>query len=222
MCSLASSPREAIAKLDHPGHPVLACSASGRCISAVWPQLRAYAVYSLAPTGTWEVVDRGARTAYVWGNAWGRVAVWVAIGRQLVAGGQWQGGAWVACKGRHTLQGTGAAGRHVSSCVLPPHMLRRPTPPAPAMHPCPFAWHAGSGNSVVWSSTAPMYAVLSVPNIPTAAPKKKKSFFGVGGAKRAAQAAEEAELAAEAARAAARSTTVEVHVVNEEAGSQVG
>ncbi len=58
-CSLASSPREAIAALDHPGRPVLACSASGRSISAVWPQLRAYAVYSLAPTGAWEVVDRG-------------------------------------------------------------------------------------------------------------------------------------------------------------------
>ena len=61
LCSLASSPREAIASLDHPGRPVLACSASGRSISAVWPQLRAYAIYTLAPTGAWEVVDRGAR-----------------------------------------------------------------------------------------------------------------------------------------------------------------
>ena len=58
-CSLAAGQREAIAALDHAGRPVLACSASGRSISAVWPQLRAYAVYCLAPTGTWEVVDRG-------------------------------------------------------------------------------------------------------------------------------------------------------------------
>jgi hypothetical protein len=50
---------ETIAALDHPGRPSLACSYSGRSISAVWPELRAYAVYTLAPTGSWEVVDRG-------------------------------------------------------------------------------------------------------------------------------------------------------------------
>jgi hypothetical protein len=72
---------------------------------------------------------------------------------------------------------------------------------------------------VVWSSVAPLYAVISVPNIPTAAPKKKKGFFG-GGKAKAAAAAEEAAAEAEALRAAARSTTVEVHMVNEEAGSQ--
>ncbi|KAL4432170.1 hypothetical protein ABPG77_005932 [Micractinium sp. CCAP 211/92] len=131
--SLSSGAREAIAALDHPGRPVLACSASGRSISAVWPQLRAYTVYSLAPTGSWEVVDRG------------------------------------------------------------------------------------SGNNVVWSSTQPMYAVISVPNIPTATIKKKRGFFG---GKKAAAAAQEAEEAAQAAAQAAAATTVEVHVVNEEAGSQ--
>ena len=62
LCRLSSSPYEAICTLDHPGRPVLACSASGRSISAVWPQLRAYTVYSLAPTGSWEVVDRGGCT----------------------------------------------------------------------------------------------------------------------------------------------------------------
>jgi hypothetical protein len=60
-----------------------------------------------------------------------------------------------------------------------------------------------------------------VPNIPTAVSKKKKGFFGGGGGKKAAQQQQEEEAAAEAARAAAASTTVEVHVVNEEAGSQV-
>lgn len=35
------------------------CSASGRSISVVWPELRAYTVFTLAPTGTWEVVDKG-------------------------------------------------------------------------------------------------------------------------------------------------------------------
>lgn len=33
---------------------------------------------------------------------------------------------------------------------------------------------------------APLYAVISVPNIPTAAPKKKKGFFGGSKAKAAA------------------------------------
>lgn len=57
--SLAAGAMETIAALDHPGRPSLACSYSGRSISAVWPELRAYAVYTLAPTGSWEVVDRG-------------------------------------------------------------------------------------------------------------------------------------------------------------------
>ncbi|KAL4855688.1 hypothetical protein ACK3TF_003771 [Chlorella vulgaris] len=133
--SLAAGAMETIAALDHPGRPSLACSYSGRSISAVWPELRAYAVYTLAPTGSWEVVDRG------------------------------------------------------------------------------------SGNNVVWSSTAAMYAVISVPNIPSIVAKKKKGFFG-GGGKKAAQEAAEQEAAAAARAAAAASTAVEVHVVNEEAGSQ--
>lgn len=33
---------------------------------------------------------------------------------------------------------------------------------------------------------APLYAVISVPNIPTVAPKKKKGFFGSSKAKAAA------------------------------------
>ena len=65
-CSLTTGPREQIAALDHPGRPVLACSASGRSISAVWPSARAYAVYTLAPTGSWEVVDRGSANNVVW------------------------------------------------------------------------------------------------------------------------------------------------------------
>ena len=60
----------------------------------------------------------------------------------------------------------------------------------------------------------------AVPNIPTAVVKKKRGFLR--GNKKAAQQAEEEEAAAvAAARAAAAGTTVEVHTVNEEAGSQV-
>lgn len=36
---LQAAPPEAIATLDHPGGPVLACSPSGRSISVVWPQV---------------------------------------------------------------------------------------------------------------------------------------------------------------------------------------
>jgi hypothetical protein len=57
--TLEAAAPEVIAALDHPARPVLACSASGRSISVVWPELRAYAVYNLAPSGTWEAVDRG-------------------------------------------------------------------------------------------------------------------------------------------------------------------
>ena len=60
---------------------------------------------------------------------------------------------------------------------------------------------------------------VAVPNIPTIAPKKKKGFFG---GKKAAAAAAEQEAAAAVRFAAATATTVEVHTVNEEAGSQVG
>lgn len=60
----------------------------------------------------------------------------------------------------------------------------------------------------------------AVPNIPSIVAKKKKGFFG-GGGKKAAQEAAEQEAAAAARAAAAASTAVEVHVVNEEAGSQV-
>ena len=60
---------------------------------------------------------------------------------------------------------------------------------------------------------------LCRPNIPTVVVKKKRGFFG--SSKKAAQWQEEEEAAAQAARAAAASTTVDVHEVNEEAGSQV-
>lgn len=236
-----SSQREPIATLEHPGRPVLACSASGRSISAVWPALRAYAVYTLAPTGSWECVDRGVR--------------WVG----------WRQAAGQARR-RETTQQRTARRLHgpQAGIALPP-----PPPPTTRLVPYLTPACAGSGNNVVWSNVQPMYAVISVPNIPTAAPKKKKvcvkqqggsctwgqaggqeptssaravlcagssvrsgptacccppcscSPQGLfGGSKKAAAEAAEVELAAEAARAAARGTTVEVHVVNEEAGSQ--
>jgi hypothetical protein len=66
--TLESAPPEQIAALDHPGRPRLACSPSGRSISAVWPEQRAYATYSLAPTGAWEAVDRGSANCVVWAS----------------------------------------------------------------------------------------------------------------------------------------------------------
>ena len=119
---------------------MLACSTSGRSISAVWPEARTYSVYTLAMTGVWETVDRG------------------------------------------------------------------------------------SGNCLAWASTAPMYALISVSNIPEMAEKAKKSgFLGlIGGGKKTAAAEEgEAEAsAAAAARAAAAATTVQVHVVDEPNAAQ--
>eukprot|EP00887_Chlorella_sp_A99_P005680 scaffold1.g5680.t1 len=131
---LEASAPEAIAGLDHPGCPVLACSPSGRSISVVWPQLRAYCVYSLAPSGVWEAVDRG------------------------------------------------------------------------------------SGNCVAWAGGLPAYAVISVPNIPTVAPRTKKSLFG--GPSRKAQLEAEEAAAEMAARAATAATSVAVHVVDETRGAQ--
>jgi hypothetical protein len=66
--TLEASPREAIADLDQPGRPMLACSTSGRSISAVWPESRNYTVYSLAPTGIWDVVDRGSGNCLAWAS----------------------------------------------------------------------------------------------------------------------------------------------------------
>lgn len=135
--SLEASPVEPIINLDNPDRPVLACSTTGRSISAVWPEARTYAVYSLAPTGAWESVDKG------------------------------------------------------------------------------------SGNCIAWASTAPMYAIVSVTNIPEVAVKAKKGFLGIsipGLGKKAAQ--EEEEAAAAAARAAAAATTVQVHVVDESNAAQ--
>lgn len=134
--SLEAGPREAIASLEHPGRPLLACSATGRSISAVWPETRTYAIFSLAPSGSWEVIDKG------------------------------------------------------------------------------------SGNCIAWASTAPMYALISVPNIPTAAPKAKRGFLGKMLGNRKAEEEAEEEAVAAAARAAAAATTVQVHVVDEENASQ--
>ena len=47
---------------------MLACSTTGRSISAVWPEARTYAVYSLGPTGTWETVDRGSGNCLAWAS----------------------------------------------------------------------------------------------------------------------------------------------------------
>lgn len=66
--TLEASPREAIADLEQAGRPLLACSTSGRSISAVWPESRNYTVYSLAPTGTWDVVDRGSGNCLAWAS----------------------------------------------------------------------------------------------------------------------------------------------------------
>ena len=32
------------------GKPTIACSASGRCVSVVWPDIREYAIYIASPT----------------------------------------------------------------------------------------------------------------------------------------------------------------------------
>ncbi|KAL6767394.1 hypothetical protein ACKKBF_B35090 [Auxenochlorella protothecoides x Auxenochlorella symbiontica] len=65
---LDQGPREAIAKLEHSGPVLLACSASGRSVSVVWPQRQLYCVFCLAPSGVWEVIDSGAASALVWNS----------------------------------------------------------------------------------------------------------------------------------------------------------
>jgi hypothetical protein len=135
-CSLAAGPREAIATLDHPGRPVLGCSASGRAISAVWPVLRAYAVYCLAPTGAWEVADRGA----------------AAVGtRAARSDAQWLQSFVLCC-----LLAVGVE-RHT---LTVDHVGARSHQNVAQRIVC-LALLAGSGNNVVWSSTQPMYAVIS-------------------------------------------------------------
>lgn len=137
--SLEASTREAIALMDHPGRPLLSCSTSGRSISAVWPETGAYCVYALAPTGTWEVIDKG------------------------------------------------------------------------------------TGQCVTWASTAPMYAVLSAPNILTPVAKSKKGFLGsiMSAAGRKEDKADEEDAAAAAAVSASQAaTTVRVHVVDESTANQ--
>lgn len=63
---LDQGPREAIAKLEHSGPVLLACSASGRSVSVVWPQRQLYCVFCLAPSGVWEVIDSGQRENVLW------------------------------------------------------------------------------------------------------------------------------------------------------------
>ena len=70
-------------------------------------------------------------------------------------------------------------------CVPGVHLAQISSPCLDHLASSPSAL-AGSGNNVVWSSVAPLYAVISVPNIPTTAPKKKKGFFGGSKAKAAA------------------------------------
>lgn len=61
---------------------------------------------------------------------------------------------------------------------------------------------------MAWGSTLPAYAVVSVPNIPIAAPTKiKKGLFG---SRKKNREAEEAAAEEAAARAAAAATSVQV------------
>ena len=70
------SPPEMIAQLDHQDlRPVLSCSPSGRSLSVVWPEKRAYVVYNLAPTGTWEPIARGTGSCVVWNSTGPQYAV---------------------------------------------------------------------------------------------------------------------------------------------------
>lgn len=48
--------------------PSISCSATGRSISAVWKDQGSYAIYSLSPTGSWEVVDRGSGISLAWAS----------------------------------------------------------------------------------------------------------------------------------------------------------
>lgn len=73
--SLVPGPCEAIATLRHSGPCQLACSASGRSLSVVWPERRAYVVYTLAPTGIWEGLDSGRGTSVVWSSTTSMYAV---------------------------------------------------------------------------------------------------------------------------------------------------
>ena len=66
--ALESNPQEIIATLDYQESPTIACSATARSISVVWPKHRTYAVYSLAPSGSWEVVDRGSGNCLAWAS----------------------------------------------------------------------------------------------------------------------------------------------------------
>lgn len=65
---LDSAKKEAIAVLDDPGRPKLASSLTGRSLSAVWPESKKYTVFSLAPTGKWEVLDKGPGICLVWAS----------------------------------------------------------------------------------------------------------------------------------------------------------
>lgn len=58
---LLQSPREILIKLEHSGPVLMGCSPTGRSISVVWTEKSKYCVYSLTPTGTWEMVDSGKK-----------------------------------------------------------------------------------------------------------------------------------------------------------------
>lgn len=138
--------------------------------------------------------------------------------------------AWHACLPRHSpqAQGTTWCGAARSPCMPSSQVGALRATWLLAMQTAASAalvWPACASLAPTWPRHAPTnssaaFALVApaVPNIPTATIKKKRGFFG---GKKAAAAAQEAEEAAQAAAQAAAATTVEVHVVNEEAGSQV-
>lgn len=59
------------------GKPIISCSASGRCVAVVWPDVLYYVIYIASPTeaGEWHQLTEGAGTAVVWAAASSAFAV---------------------------------------------------------------------------------------------------------------------------------------------------
>ncbi len=47
------------------GKPQLGCSASGRCVSVVWPHAREYLIFIAGEAGTWDKLTEGVGTHLV-------------------------------------------------------------------------------------------------------------------------------------------------------------
>mmetsp|Transcript_12197 Transcript_12197/g.36597 ORF Transcript_12197/g.36597 Transcript_12197/m.36597 type:complete len:1238 (-) Transcript_12197:225-3938(-) len=75
--------REVIARLPHAGKPHLACSASGRCISVVWPHVRHYIIWMAGEGGTWTQLTDGVATHLVWATKSSTFAVLYAPDAQM-------------------------------------------------------------------------------------------------------------------------------------------